>query len=113
MQQDLKIIGARFKSFREANVGNQADLAKELGVNVKTISFIENGHVAPGAVYLSYLAEKHSLNMEWMMKGLGDEKKFLKTDPKSIANLHAKIILMEKELEEMKNLIETILEKLK
>lgn len=110
---DLKAIGARLKTFREDNIGDQATLAKEAGVNVKTISFVENGHTPPSQKLLSTLAQKYSLNLDWVNSGRGKPKSDKKADPKSLPNLHAKVVIIERELSEMRAIMEQILERLK
>lgn len=109
---DLLAIGARIKYFRKKNQINQGDLAREIGINAKTISLIENGKAKPNTRLLSYLAEKHHLNMPWVMTGKGEEKSILKQDKKSVAYLNSKVVLLERELEEMRVIMEEILKKL-
>jgi len=110
---DLKAVGARLKTFREDFIGDQASMAKEANMNVKTISFVENGHRAPNQKLLSYLSSKYKLNQDWAMTGKGDRINNETFDDKYVHNLHAKVIGIERELADMKLLMETILEKLK
>lgn len=109
---DLKAIGARLKTFREDLIGDQASMAKEAGLNVKTISFVENGHTAPSQKLLSFLSEKYRLNQDWVSTGKGDRQSAETFDEKYVHNLHVKVVRIEHELSQMKELMQTILEKL-
>jgi len=113
MQQiDLKAIGARIKTFREDFIGDQAAMAKEAGVNAKTISLVENGHRTPSQKILSYLSAKYKLNQDWVTTGKGERQSDEKMDDKYVHNLHAKVVSLEMELAEVKNMMQQILQKL-
>jgi len=111
-ENNVKIIGARLKTFREDIIGDQATLAKEAGVNAKTISFVENGHRDPTQKLLSFLSSKYKLNQDWLTTGKGERQSDEKMDDKYIHNLHAKVVSLEMELSQVKNMVQEILHKL-
>jgi transcriptional regulator with XRE-family HTH domain len=110
---DLKAIGSRIKSIREELDLTQAEFAEAVGVNKKTISLVENGHRKPSQEILSIISHKYQTNLEWVSTGNGNKKSDKKVNPRSADNMYAKIISMEMELTQMKDIMQQILERLK
>jgi transcriptional regulator with XRE-family HTH domain len=110
-QQDLKAIGSRVKTIRKDEGLRQQDLADEAGLNIKTISFVENGHTTPPQELLELLSNKYGFSIDWILAGGSKEKKS-KGEMDSPANVHAKVHKLEIELKEIKNLMKEILTKL-
>lgn len=110
---DLKTIGARIKGVREEHKLTQEEFGKLVGVNMKTISLMENGHRRPSQEVLSIISSKYNINLDWVSTGNGERISNKKSDPKSIDNLLAKITTLELDLAQMRQIMEQILEKLK
>lgn len=110
---DLKTIGARIKGVREENKLTQEEFGKVVGVNMKTISLMENGHRKPSQEVLSIISSKYNINLDWVSTGNGERISNKKSDPKSIDNLLAKITTLEFDLAQMRKIMEEILAKLK
>lgn len=110
--QDLKAIGARLRVFYKQYVGTQGDLARETNQNVKTINLMVNGHIMVNNETITVLAQKYNLNPDWLLTGKGEMLNNQKPNPKSIANLHAKVASLELELKSMKSILEKVLAKL-
>ena len=109
-QQDLKAVGSRVKTIRKNEGIRQQDLADQSGLNIKTISLVENGHRLPGQELLDVLS-KYGYNIDWILTGDGQEKK-TKSKDNSPANVHAKVHKLEIELKEIKKVMQAILDKL-
>ncbi|MBB2148842.1 helix-turn-helix domain-containing protein [Pedobacter gandavensis] len=109
---DLKEIGARLRVFYKQHVGSQADLARETDQNVKTINLMVNGHVMVNNETITVLAQKYNLDPDWLLTGKGEVLNNQKPNPKSIANLHAKVAKLELELKSVKGILEQVLAKL-
>jgi transcriptional regulator with XRE-family HTH domain len=112
IETDLKVIGARIKNLREDLIGDQVTMSKQVGITVKTISFVENGHSAPSQKMLSYLSEKYNVNPEWVTTGKGDRISNEVFDAKYVHNLYSKVVNLERELSEMRSLVETLITKI-
>lgn len=67
-----KIVGKRFRTFRESLKLSQSELAQSLNVKQSTISQIEAGMNFPGMPALSVLAEHYALNTSWLLAGRGE-----------------------------------------
>ena len=67
-----KIVGKRFRSFRESLKLSQSELAQSLNVKQSTISQIEAGMNFPGMPALSVLADQYALNVSWLLAGRGE-----------------------------------------
>ena len=111
-EQELKAIGARVRTIREEQELSQEEFGKVLDVNKKTISLLENGHRKPGQNVLSILSQKYKVNLDWVNSGAGDKYRTEEVNPKTQANLYAKIALMEMELVELRKLVETLILKI-
>ena len=106
-------IASRFTTFRNNYIKlGQTELAKEAGITQKTISFIETGRAVPNQKTLTYLSRKYKLNAEWLMTGKGEPISNAKAEPNSIANMQARIAMLEKQVQTLQETIKTVLEKL-
>jgi len=102
--QDLKIIGHRIKTIRKLMIGGQADLAKEAGLNIKTISFVENGHSSAPQQLLHLLAVKYQYRIDWILTGKGEERS-TKKFKYSYEDLYIKVLQLELEMKQMRELL--------
>ena len=103
-------IAARFETFRkEITKLSQEELAKEAGMNKKTISFIETSRSLPNQKLLSFLGKKYKLNSEWLAKGVGEPVQNKKPDNDSIANMQARLSSVEMQLARVEKLLLTVL----
>lgn len=110
-ESELKDIGLRIVSIRDYEGLLQKDLAAEAGLHKKTISLVENGHRPPTQELLNALV-KHGYNIDWILTGRGKTKtRGEKPDSKSV--LHAKVLKMEQEIKQLKEMMKVILEKQK
>jgi len=110
---DLKAIGSRIRSVREELNLTQEEFANEVGVNKKTISFVENGHRKPSQEVLSTMSHKYKTNLEWVSTGKGNKNSDNTVNERSPDNMYAKIVSLEMELVEVRGMMEQILERLK
>lgn len=110
---DLKAIGARIKTLRKELELKQDEFGEEVGVNMKTISLIENGHRKPSQEVLSVIQTKYNVNLDWISSGKGDKTSNKKINNKSPENVYAKVISIEIELAQLRKMMEQILDKLK
>lgn len=83
--ESKKVIGIRFKIFREIIDRTQAQLASELGVVQSEINDIEAGRIFPDIAYLHYLYEEYGLNINWLMGKVGGM--FNEKDPRRLSGL--------------------------
>ena len=65
-------FGDRLAAARDAAGMNQAELAKRLGVNVKTLRGWENDLAEPRANRLQMLAGQLNVSIVWLLTGEGD-----------------------------------------
>lgn len=65
-------FGDRMAAAREAHGLSQADLAKRLGVKLKTVSAWENDLREPRANHLQMMAGLLNVSFRWLLTGEGD-----------------------------------------
>lgn len=102
-KEKYTVIGQRIRVIRRLFIGRQSDLADEAGLNVKTISLVENGHIKPPQPLLTVLSEKYKYNIDWILTGKGDELNNKKVKP-SIEDLYIRVMELEIEVRELKEL---------
>ena len=69
---DTSTFGDRMTGAREASGFSQAELAKRMGVKVKTIRAWENDQSEPRANKLQMLAGMLGVSIMWLLSGEGD-----------------------------------------
>jgi transcriptional regulator with XRE-family HTH domain len=110
-QQDLAAIGSRIQYIRNKHKYTYVELAEKSGLHFNTVSNVEKGKVRPPQKLLDYLNKEHGYNADWILYSKGRETGKI-ADKESKASLHAKIFDMEKEIAELKGLVQQILAKL-
>jgi transcriptional regulator with XRE-family HTH domain len=109
---DLSTPGARLKSLREKYKIKQKDVAASTGLNVKTISQIENDHTFINSVVIQYYTTNYKASADWILNGTGKPDDDKKVDLDSFSAIRAKVFAIESELSEMKDLLRTLIKKI-
>jgi len=71
-ESNLKDIGSRLKTVRKDLKKTLRQVEAEVGVNISAISEMEKGAKRPHQFYLFYLADQHSININWILTGRGN-----------------------------------------
>jgi len=69
MRIDMKQVGGRIRQVRNDRGLSQDVLGEKLGVQSATVSKYENGHVDPGTIGLSIIAELGNVTLDWLITG--------------------------------------------
>lgn len=107
-QHDLAAIGSRIQYIRKKFKYTYVALAEKTGLHFNTISKVEKGKVRPPQALLDYLNKAHGYNADWILYNKGRETGKV-SDRDSKASMHAKIFDMEKEISELKGIVQRIL----
>lgn len=104
--------GSRFMSFRLSVGLTQAELSEATGVSRKTVSQIERGVSPVNKKVRAYMNQKYGMNLNWLDTGLGKEKVGNQEVPSDNITLLAKVSRMEVELNDLKNLVTDLINRL-
>lgn len=113
MNNDLKKIGARFKYFRTDILKiSQMDLAKKLNTTQKTLSLYESGDRIPHSKIMIKMLDLFNLNKDWLFEERGNPQ--LNNEDIQITNESTlvRINVLEKRIERMETLVNTLIEKI-
>jgi transcriptional regulator with XRE-family HTH domain len=109
MQQlDLIAIGNRLKSIRLKHAVTQKELSEAANIHTITISRAENGTKKPTSEHLDYFAKNYNYSRDWILTGQGKDQ-VKKTKFEEQKDLHLKVIEMETELKEIRQMMAQIL----
>ena len=109
-QAAKQAIATRFMIFRvDYCYMTQTELAKAMGVTQKTISFIENLKTLPNQRVISYLMQNYNLNPEWLWTGKDDPTSKETESPELVANLQARIVVLEKQVKQLTNQLKELM----
>jgi len=65
----MRLIGRRFREFREAQGMNQKEMAGVCTLTQSSITHFEKGRVIPGVRHLLRLSRRFGLNIPWLLYG--------------------------------------------
>ncbi|KMW56313.1 putative DNA-binding protein [Candidatus Rhodobacter oscarellae] len=96
---DAATFGDRVAAARDALGMSQADLAKRLGIKLKTLQGWEDDHGEPRANKLQMLSGVLNVSLTWLLNGEGEGL----TEPETDAALDADITALLAELRQIKS----------
>jgi transcriptional regulator with XRE-family HTH domain len=71
---DAKALGARVTRARELTGLKRAGLAREAGMEVRTLYRVETGEGAPSLSVLTAIATRCGVRLEWLATGQGEPR---------------------------------------
>lgn len=96
-------VAERFREVRAKTNLSQKDFAESVGVSQSVVSDIERGAREPSRQILSVLAEKYSVDLNWLLLGIGISEKI---SQESIRD--SEVERLEREINELKKSIDEL-----
>lgn len=102
-------IGKRIKTIKNTLHLTSSQLAKQLGIPVRTIGSYEREEAQPGSKFLNALMENFSVNINWLLSGKGNMFISRKTecDLNYIATLKERLNLSEEEINGLLDILDS------